>query len=115
MAHLFPRLSLDEVVWNDLCALLSEPEPLAAAVARARGGAWLPQERLARRETLRRAQGHLSQQLERLTDAYLRAVIPLDEYERRRRDLDQRMQALAGQEELLRNEGSRGDFCRIVR
>jgi site-specific DNA recombinase len=114
-ARHIPANQLDEVVWNDLCALLSEPEPLAAAVARARGGAWLPQERLARRETLRRAQGHLSQQLERLTDAYLRAVIPLDEYERRRRDLDQRMQALAGQEELLRNEGSRGDFCRIVR
>ena len=95
------------MVWNDLCALLGEPEPLAAAVARAHGGAWLPQELLARRETLRRAQAHLSQQLERLTDAYLRAVIPLDEYERRRRDLDQRMQALAGQEELLRNDAER--------
>jgi site-specific DNA recombinase len=106
-ARHIPANQLDEVVWNDLCALLSEPEPLAAAVARAHGGAWLPQELLARRETLRRAQAHLSQQLERLTDAYLRAVIPLDEYERRRRDLDQRMQALASQEELLRNDAER--------
>ena len=106
-ARHIPASQLDEVVWNDLCALLGEPEPLAAAVARAHGGAWLPQELLARRETLRRAQAHLSQQLERLTDAYLRAVIPLDEYERRRRDLDQRMQALAGQEELLRNDAER--------
>ena len=95
------------MVWNDLCALLGEPEPLAAAVARAHGGAWLPQELLARRETLRRAQAHLSQQLERLTDAYLRAVFPLDEYERRRRDLEQRMRALAGQEELLRHDVAR--------
>jgi len=95
------------VVWNDLCALLEEPEPLATAVARAHGGAWLPQELLARRETLRHAQAHLSQQLERFTDAYLRAVIPLDEYERRRRDLEQRVQALAGQEELLRNDAKR--------
>jgi site-specific DNA recombinase len=76
-------------------------------VARAHGGAWLPQELLARRETLRRAQAHLRQQIERLTDAYLRAVIPLDEYERRRRDLEQRVQALAGHEEHLRNDAAR--------
>ena len=94
-------------MWNDLCALLAEPEPLATAVARAHGGAWLPQELLARRETLRRGQAHLVQQLERLTDAYLRAVIPLDEYERRRRDLEQRVQALAGQDEQLRSDAVR--------
>ena len=86
---------------------MAEPGPLAAAVARAHGGAWLPQELLARRETLRRAGGHLRQQLERLTDAYLRAVIPLDEYERRRRDLEQRARALAEQEEQLRSDAAR--------
>ncbi len=102
-----PAGQLDESVWDDLCALLAEPEPLATAVARAHGGAWLPQELLARRETLRRGQAHLRQQLERLTDAYLRAVIPLDEYERRRRDLEQRVQALAGQEEQLRSDAAR--------
>jgi site-specific DNA recombinase len=76
-------------------------------VARAHGGAWLPQELLARRETLRHGQAQLRQQLERLTDAYLRAVIPLDEYERRRRDLEQRVRALAGQEEQLRCDAAR--------
>jgi site-specific DNA recombinase len=94
-------------VWEDLCALLGEPEPLATAVARAHGGAWLPQELQARRETLRRGQKHLQQQLERLTDAYLRAVMPLDEYERRRRDLEQRLSALAKQEEQLRDDTER--------
>ena len=102
-----PAVQLDELVWDDLCALLAEPEPLAAAVARAHGGAWLPQELLARRETLRQGQAHLRQQLERLTDAYLRAIIPLDEYERRRRDIEQRVQALAEQEELLRSDAAR--------
>ena len=102
-----PVGQLDALVWQDLCTLLSEPEPLAAAVARAHGGAWLPQELLARREILRRGRAHLHQQLERLTDAYLRAVIPLDEYERRRRDLEQRVQALAGQEEQLRDDAER--------
>lgn len=102
-----PARQLDDLVWNDLCAMLAEPEPLARAVARAHGGAWLPQELLARRETLRQGQANLRQQLERLTDAYLRAVIPLDEYERRRRDIEQRVQALAGQEEQLRSDAAR--------
>jgi site-specific DNA recombinase len=106
-ARYTPADQLDALVWDDLCRLLNAPEPLATAVARAHGGAWLPQEMLARRETLRRAQAHLSQQIERLTDTYLRAVLPLDEYERRRRDLEQRMQALAGQEELLRHDAQR--------
>jgi len=106
-ARYAPAGQLDALVWQDLCALLSEPEPLAMAVARAHGGSWLPQELLARRETLQRGQAHLRQQLERLTDAYLRAVVPLDEYERRRRDLERRVQALAGQEELLRSNAAR--------
>ena len=106
-ARYVPAGQLDALVWADLCALLREPASLAAAVARAHGGAWLPQELLARRETLRRGQTQLHQQLERLTDAYLRAVISLDEYERRRRDLEQRVQALAGQERQLRSEAER--------
>jgi site-specific DNA recombinase len=103
-ARYIPAAQLDRLVWQDLCALMAEPGPLAEAVARAHGGLWLPQELLARREALRHGQAHLRQQLERLTDAYLRGVIPLDEYERRRRELEQRMQALAGQEQQLRND-----------
>jgi len=49
----------------------------------------------------------LRQQLERLTDAYLRAVIPLEEYQRRRCDLEQRVTALVGQEERLRDDAER--------
>src|SRR3954454_8338534 len=74
-ARYIPADQLDALVWDDLCALLGEPEPLARAVARAHGGAWLPQELQVRRETLRRGQMQLRQQLERLTDAYLRTVI----------------------------------------
>src|SRR5262249_51351139 len=36
-----------------------------------------------------------------LTEAYLREVIPLAEYQRRRQDLEQKQQALAAQEEQL--------------
>ena len=44
---------------------------------------------------------------ERLTQAYLQAIIPLPEYERRRRDLAQRDQALAEQETQLSAQAER--------
>jgi site-specific DNA recombinase len=52
----------------------------------------------ARRANLRRARAGLHQQVERLTDAYLAGVVPLSEYERRRRDAEARLQVLDGQE-----------------
>jgi site-specific DNA recombinase len=113
-ARYTPVRPLDALVWADVCALLSAPEHLAAALARAHGGAWLPQELTARRENLRKGQGHLRQQLDRLTEAYLRAVIPLDEYERRRGDLAQRAQALEAQEIQLRGEAEQQEHLAAV-
>jgi hypothetical protein len=46
-------------------------------------------------------------QVERLTDAYLNQVMPLEEYQRRRQGLEQRLQALARQEEQLAAEAQR--------
>ena len=51
----------------------------------------------ARRDGLRKAQIHVGQQLERLTTAYLDHVIPLDEYRRRRYELEQRHQSFDAQ------------------
>ncbi len=48
-ARYTPAEQLDELVWADLCALLTDPAHVARALARARGGAWLPQELHARR------------------------------------------------------------------
>jgi site-specific DNA recombinase len=93
-ARHIPARALEDLVWRDLCAVLSAPEMIAHAMARARGGHWLPQEMQARRANLRRGRAALGQQLERLTEAYLAGVIPLAEYERRRRDTDARLQAL---------------------
>jgi site-specific DNA recombinase len=39
-----------------------------------------------------------------LTEAYLAEIIPLGEYERRRRDLEQREEALASQEQQLQTQ-----------
>jgi site-specific DNA recombinase len=55
----------------------------------------------ARRESLRRGQASIQQQIERLTEAYLAGVVSLEEYRRRRRELEQREQALATQARQL--------------
>ena len=106
-ARYIPAQQLDDLVWRDLCDLVTHPTHIAAALARAQGGAWLPQELQARRENLRAGRASLQQQLNRLTDAYLRAVIPLDEYERRRRELERKDQALAIQDQHLAGEAER--------
>ncbi len=100
-ARYAPAAQLDTLVWEDLCAVLTHPEAIAQALQRAHAGEWLPQELLARREQLRAAQVSLEQQVERLTEAYLGAVIPLEEYRRRRQELDRRHQTLEQQARQL--------------
>jgi len=125
-ARHIPARALEDLVWRDLCAVLSAPEMIAHAMARTRGGHWLPQEMQARRANLRRGRAALGQQLERLTEAYLAGVIPLAEYERRRRDTEARLQALERQDGELTHGAERHAetaglaahveaFCRRVR
>jgi site-specific DNA recombinase len=71
---------------------------------RARGGHWLPQERQARRTNLMRGRTALEQQIKRLTEAYLAGIVSLEEYQRRRRDAEARLAALARQDQDLRAE-----------
>ena len=75
-ARYSPADQLDALVWQDLCELLAHPEWIGYALERAHGGHWLPQELQARKETLRHAQTALAHQIERLTEAYLREVMP---------------------------------------
>src|SRR5260370_21337273 len=70
-ARYIPAGQLDELVWADLCALLTDPAQLGHALQRARGGAWLPQELRARPAALRHALGQLDPQQQRLLDARL--------------------------------------------
>ncbi|HEX6292896.1 MAG TPA: recombinase family protein [Herpetosiphonaceae bacterium] len=121
-----PAAQLDTLVWQDLCTLLLQPEVIQEALYRAQAGDWLPQEVLARRPGLRNAHAHLSQQVERLTMAYLDQVIPLEEYRRRRHDIEQRQHSFdtqirhleaqaAQQANLAAISTSIEDFCRRVR
>jgi site-specific DNA recombinase len=106
-ARYIPARPLEDLVWRDLCEVLSAPEMVAHAMERARGGHWLPQELQARRAGLRRGRAALGQHLERLTEAYLAGVVPLAEYERRRRDIDARLLALGSQEQDLVQDAER--------
>jgi site-specific DNA recombinase len=125
LTRYIPASQLDELVWNDLCQILIQPEIITTALQRARGGCWLPQELQARRENLRRGQVAWQTQLDRLTEAYLNGILPLAEYQRRRTDLESKRQGLADLEKQLtrqvdqRNEmaglaASIEDFCQRV-
>ena len=83
-ARYIPAGQLDELVWADLCALLTDPAQVTRALARAQGGAWLPQELQARQATIGQALGQLERQQQRLLDAYLAEVIALAELDRSR-------------------------------
>jgi site-specific DNA recombinase len=120
-----PAQQLDALVWEDLCQLITHPDYITDALGRARGGDWLPQHLQARRQALGKAQAGLNQQLERLTNAYLMAIIPLPEYQRRRRELEQKSEALAAQAkeleaqidrqaELVQLGSSIEEFCRRI-
>jgi site-specific DNA recombinase len=100
-ARYIPAGQLDELVWADLCALLTHPAQAAHTLARARGGAWLPQELQARQATIRQALGHLERQQQRLLEAYLAEVIELAEYQRTRQELDRRHATLLAQQRQL--------------
>src|SRR3954469_23916476 len=121
-----PTEQVDALVWEDLCRLLNEPEAIRFALERAHGGHWLPQDLQARRQALRRGQASVQQQMERLTEAYLASIVSLEEYRRRRLDLEQKAQSLAAQVQQLEGQVDRQgevarvglsmeEFCRRVR
>jgi site-specific DNA recombinase len=120
-----PAQQLDVLVWEDLCQLITQPDYIIDALQRARGGQWLPQHLQSRKQTLRKAQAGISQQMERLTEAYLIAIIPLAEYQRRRSELEQKSVVLEAQAkeldaqvdrqaELVQLGSSIEDFCHRI-
>lgn len=108
-SRFIPASQLDELVWQDVCEVLTHPETIAQALQRAQGGCWLPQELQARRENLRKARVSLEHQMERLTDAYLANVLQLEEYKRRHQELEQRLQGVAEQVRQLAASVGRHD------
>ena len=92
-----PTSQLDELVWQDLCMVLTQPEIIAYQLERAHGGHWAPQELRTRIDTLSQAERLLKHQQARLLEAYLASVIDLEELERKRGELIRKQKALATQ------------------
>jgi len=92
-----PAAALDELVWQDLCHLMTHPELITQALERAQSGEWLPQQLQARHKTLKQALAQLARQDERLLEAYLAEVIALPELERKRQEIARKHQALQAQ------------------
>jgi site-specific DNA recombinase len=103
-ARYAPASQLDELVWQDLCQVLSDIEIVNHALERAHGGHWIPQELQARIKNLETTKKQLAQQQDRLLEAYLAGVIELAEFERTRQDLAQKQEVLAQQAAQLRTK-----------
>jgi site-specific DNA recombinase len=100
-ARHIPAAQLEALVWADLVALVTAPDQLAAALARAHGGQWVAQELHARLITLGTARGQVARQDERLLAAYLAGVVDLAEFERIRQELRRRDEQLRAQQRQL--------------
>jgi site-specific DNA recombinase len=96
-ARFIPASQLDELVWQDLCHILTDPTCITHELERIQAGAWLPQALQARRQTLHKAMAQLQRQQARLLEVYLAEVISRDEFERKRHELSQTHDGLAQQ------------------
>ncbi len=96
-ARYIPARQLDELVWQDLCTVLLDPELIRHALERAHGGHWLPHELQTRLAALTQATQELERYQERLLEAYLAKVIEMPEFERKRQEISQKRDALQKQ------------------
>ena len=101
IARYAPAQQLDDLVWQDLCHILTDPTCITHELERAHAGEWLPQALQARRQTLDRAIAQLQRQQERLLEVYLAEVIGRDEFERKRHELVQTLSGLEQQRRQL--------------
>jgi site-specific DNA recombinase len=105
-ARYIPARQLDDLVWQDLCAVLQDPEIVRHALERAHGGHWLPHELQARLGALTQASQELERYQERLLDAYLAQVIEMPEFERKRKEISQKREAIGQQSTQLQATAS---------
>jgi site-specific DNA recombinase len=74
---------------------------MAYALERVHAGRWLPQEFQGRKAAQRKERANLDTQGDRLTQAYLAEIIPLEDYQGRRQTLEENIQAVETQITLL--------------
>lgn len=100
-ARYVPVAQLDEIVWTDLCQVLSDPSQVAMALERIQAGVWVPEELQARLKTLEQTTASLQRQQERLLTAYMAEVIELAEFERTRREIEHKQETIQVQKRQI--------------
>ena len=96
-ARYAPARALDDLVWQDLCRVLTRPALITHELERAQMGEWGPQALQARRQSLRALLAQLERQQARLLDLYLAEVIEREAFERRRKEVAQTQHGLTQQ------------------
>jgi site-specific DNA recombinase len=96
-ARYAPAQALEELVWQDLCRILTQPALILHELERAQRGEWLPQAVQARRKTLREALAQLERQHARLLEVSLAEIIEREEFERKRQEGTQTQHSLTQQ------------------
>jgi site-specific DNA recombinase len=96
-ARYTPATTLDDLVWQDLCRVLTEPSLMTHELERAHMGEWLPQALQARRKTIQDALAQLERQQARLLEVYLAEIIGRDEFERKYQEVQQTQNGLTQQ------------------
>lgn len=124
-ARYIPAKSLDQLVWQDLCVILTDPDLISHELERAQAGEWLPQALQSRRQTVKDALAQLERQQARLLEVFLAEIISRDEFERKRQELSQTQQGLSQQLRQLELQAQRQinianlatniqDFCQRI-
>jgi site-specific DNA recombinase len=96
-ARYVPSQALDQLVWQDLCCIVAEPDLITHELERAQAGEWLPQALQAKRNAICQALASLGRQQERLLEVYLAEIILREEFERKRQELTQTQNGLRQQ------------------
>jgi site-specific DNA recombinase len=107
IARYVPAQALDELVWQDLCRIVAEPDLITHELERAQTGEWLPQALQAKRTTVRQALASLERQQARLLEVYLAEIIMRDEFERKRQELTRTQNGLLQQLRQLEHQAQR--------
>lgn len=121
-----PSQALDELVWQDLCCIVADPNLITHELERAQAGEWLPQALQAKRNTVRQALARLKRQQDRLLEVYLAEIIMRDEFERKRQELTQTQNGLQQQLRQLEHKAKKQletltlannikEFCQRIR
>jgi site-specific DNA recombinase len=106
-ARYAPSQELDELVWQDLCRIVVDPDLITHELERAQAGEWLPQALQAKRNTIRQALASLERQQDRLLEVYLAEIILREEFERKRQELSRTQNGLKQQLRQLEHQAQK--------